>query len=83
MNRSAAQRCEFAGHENTKNGALVPCSEPGVVVMRLRGMEVIQMGKRIVCERHMRLLVSKEVRAEGRDWQIDHYLRDLRTMERA
>ena len=81
MKRSAAQRCEFAGHENTKNGALVPCPAPGVVVIRLRGLEILQIGKPIVCERHMRLLVSKEVRAEGRDWQIDHYLRDLRTKE--
>ena len=81
MNRSTEPRCEFAGDENTKNGVLVPCTEPGRWVMRLRGLEGIHMGKRIVCERHQQLLVSTKVRATGRDWAIDHHVRDRRTKE--
>jgi hypothetical protein len=69
-------KCEFTGDENTRQGRLVACREKAVVQMRLRGLEGIPIGKPEVCERHMWLMLSGEVRAAGRDWQIDRWLNE-------
>ena len=66
--------CQFRGDANTENGQLVPCSRKAEVVMRIRGIEGIAMGKPAVCSAHMELLLSTKVRSAGRDWQIDHWL---------
>ena len=70
------QPCEFVGEANTVAGVVVPCRKKAVVVMRLRGVEALLMGKRKVCDEHMKLLLSGEVKSAGRDWQIDRFLRE-------
>ena len=72
MNKN--KKCEFVGDANTKNGRIVPCNRNATVRMRLRGVDAILMGKKCVCDKHMQLLLSSEVRAAKRDWQIDTYL---------
>ena len=67
-------KCEFTGDENTRQGRLVPCRKRAVVKMRLRSLECISIGKPNVCERHMQWMLSGEVRAAGRNWQIDCWL---------
>lgn len=67
-------KCEFVGDANTKDGRVVPCTRNANVRMRLRGVDAILMGKKCVCTKHMELLLSPDVKAAGRDWQIDTYL---------
>lgn len=68
------KKCEFVGDANTVNGHIVPCVRKATVRMRLRNLDSIAMGKKCVCQKHMELLLSPEVRAANRDWQIDAYL---------
>jgi hypothetical protein len=72
-------RCEFAGDANTKAGRLIPCPNEGVVKIRIRNdwAAAIHLGKPCVCHEHMTLMLSAEVKAAGRDWQIDHFLREV------
>lgn len=72
--KQKSKKCEFVGDENTRNGVIVPCSRNATARMRLCGMDLIYMGKKCVCPKHMALLLSPDVKAAGRDWQIDTYL---------
>lgn len=78
--------CEFVGDANTKmvrgRATVVPCKNPAAVLMRLRGFDVVIMGKKSVCPDHMDLLLSPETKAAGRDWQIDRFLNEPKLDER-
>ena len=67
-------KCQFVGNANIRNGKIIPCRRNATVRMRLRGMDAILMGKKCVCDSHSQLLLSPEIRAAGREWQIDSHL---------
>lgn len=68
--------CQFVGDENTVNGRIIPCTGKSVVRLRLRGIDAILIGKKFVCQKHMTLLLSREVKDAGRDWMIDRWLNE-------
>lgn len=72
-------RCQFVGDANTVKGRIVSCPNDGAVIMRPSGLSaLLSLGraKPIVCEEHMRLMLSTEVRATGKEWQIDRFVNE-------
>jgi len=81
-------KCEFAGDSNTVGGKLVPCQGDAEVVMRPSGEDALTwaMSRRTkprVCDVHMQVMISVKVKAAGREWSIDHFVREEKRVRRS
>lgn len=77
--------CEFEGDANTVKGRLVRCPNVATVVMRPGGNDTLTWSmsgraKPRVCDEHMQIMISPEVRA-SRQWSVDHFVREENTTD--